>query len=407
MKLLHAIRSVDPTIGGPVENLKQFTSAMAGMGHSTEVVTLDSPDAPWISDLKFPVYGLGPGRGLYGYSSRLVPWLREHASSYDAVIVRGIWQYHSFACWRALHRSGTPYFVFPHGMLDPWFKHEYPLKHAKKWLYWPWAEYRVLRDAKAVFFTCEEERLLARRSFCLYTCNEVVVEYGTAAPSGNTQVQKEAFFSLYPELRGKRLALFLGRIHPKKGCDLLIDAFAEVLAKGKEWRLVIAGPDQTGWQAQLATRAREKGIAETMTWTGMISGDVKYGALKAAEVFVLPSHQENFGIVVAEALACGTPVLISNKVNIWREVDRDRAGLVAPDDFEGTCSLLHSWTGLSRTARERMKDRALKCFQNRFEITNSAASIIASVKPFIRTASPSGPVNPRLPADLSQTFAQM
>ena len=77
--------------------------------------------------------------------------------AFDAVIINGLWQYHSFGAWRALRGTATPYYVFPHGMLDPWFKRSFPLKHLKKWLYWPWAEYRVLRDARAVIFTCEAE----------------------------------------------------------------------------------------------------------------------------------------------------------------------------------------------------------------------------------------------------------
>ena len=152
-------------------------------------------------------------------------------SRYDAVIVNGIWQFHSFGAWRALRNSSTPYVLFTHGMLDPWFKKQYPLKHLKKWMYWPWAEYRVLRDAQAVLFTCEEERVLARESFWLYRCNEVVVSYGTAKPKGDPELERQEFFTRYPELRGKKLALFMGRIHPKKGCDLLIEAFAKVLAR--------------------------------------------------------------------------------------------------------------------------------------------------------------------------------
>ena len=103
-------------------------------------------------------------------------------AQFDAVIVHGLWQYSSFGVWRALAGTDTPYFVFPHGMLDPWFKRTYPAKHFKKLLYWPWAEYRVLRDAAAVLFTSEEERRLARESFALYRAREVVVNYGTAAP---------------------------------------------------------------------------------------------------------------------------------------------------------------------------------------------------------------------------------
>src|SRR6202008_3652312 len=134
-------------------------------------------------------------------------------------IVNGLWQYHSYAVWRTLRKSGTPYVVFPHGMLDPWFKRRYPLKHVKKWLFWPWSDYRVLRDARAVLFTCEEERELARRSFWLYRCNEKIVAYGTPGPSGDSEAFRREFFGRYPNLQGKRLALFISRIHPKKGCD--------------------------------------------------------------------------------------------------------------------------------------------------------------------------------------------
>jgi glycosyltransferase involved in cell wall biosynthesis len=151
--------------------------------------------------------------------------MRQHHKQFDAVIVHGIWQYSSFGVWRALAGTDTPYFVFPHGMLDPWFKRTYPLKHLKKLLYWPWAEYRVLRDAAAVLFTSEEERRLARESFALYRCREVVVNFGTAAPE-NLERAREVFFGTHPQLRNRRFLLFLGRLHVKKGCDLLINIVA-------------------------------------------------------------------------------------------------------------------------------------------------------------------------------------
>ena len=182
MKILHLLATLDPRAGGPIEGVRQSGVEMASLGHQVEVVSLDAPDAPFIAAFPLPVHALGPARGNYGYTSRLVPWLREHAPRYDAVIVNGLWQYHSFGAWRALSDLGVRYYVFAHGMLDPWFKHAYPLKHLKKWLYWPWGEYRVLRDARAVLFTTEEERMLARQSFRLYRAHERVVSFGTAAP---------------------------------------------------------------------------------------------------------------------------------------------------------------------------------------------------------------------------------
>jgi glycosyltransferase involved in cell wall biosynthesis len=376
MRILHAIHSVSPAAGGPVEGVQQLGRLAISNGHHVEVVCLDRPDAAFLGSFPLPVHALGPALLGYGYTSRLVPWLRENASSYDIVVVNGLWQYHSFAVWRAI-RGTTPYVVFTHGMLDPWFKRRYPLKHIKKWLYWPWAEYRVLRDATAVLFTCEEERAVARQSFWLYRVMGRVVTYGTRSSVGDEGAQKRKFVERYPETRGKRVLLFMGRIHQKKGCDLAIQAFAAVLASDPNWHFVISGPDQVGWQKHLARLAEERKIANRITWTGMVQGDLKWGALHSAEAFFLPSHQENFGIVVAEALACGVPVLISDKVNIWREVKEDGAGLVGHDDLQGATSLLQQWSELPAQVKSQMRVAARASFEKRFEIEKASKSLIS------------------------------
>jgi glycosyltransferase involved in cell wall biosynthesis len=376
MRILHLIMSANPADGGPIEGVRQLAGALTSAGeHQVEVATLDDPNASFLPDFPLPVHPLGPCRTWYGYAPRLVPWLRANRSRFDVVVVNGLWRYSSFGAWRALHGTATPYVVFTHGMLDPWFKREYPLKHLKKWLYWPWADYRVLRDAAAVVFTCEEERLLARQSFSLYSAREVVVGYGTALPPSPDEAELKTFFSQFPHLQGKRLALFMGRLHPKKGCDLAIGAFAQVLAADPEWHLVIAGPDQAGLRPSLSSLAAKLEISDRITWTGMIGGATKRSALSAAEVFVLPSHQENFGIVVAEAMSYGVPPLISDKVNIWREIQDDGAGLVAADDLAGTCSLLTSWLAQSECERKLMGQRARQSFASRFEIHSAAQSL--------------------------------
>lgn len=376
MKLLHVISSVDPRGGGPTESVRRIGAELASTGHQVEVLCLDRPDQGFVNDFPVKVHALGPSMSGYGYNKRLVPWLKEHAAMYDAVIVEGLWQYHGLAVWRALRGSATPYFVFPHGMLDPWFKRTYPLKHLKKWLYWPWAEYRVLRDARAVLFTCEEERRLARQSFWLYCCKEVVTSLGTAAPPPDSGELSGKFLNKHPELRGKRILLFLSRIHEKKGCDLLIEAFARIADSDVSLHLVVAGPDQTGWRSALQRRAVDLDIADRITWPGMLQGDDKWGAFYAAEVFCLPSHQENFGIVVAEALACGRPVLISNKVNIWREIEADGAGIVRDDSLEGTADALRSWLSMPADMRARMRQGARQCFDQRFRVERVAESIV-------------------------------
>ena len=172
MRLLHLISSLDPTFGGPIENIRQMAPIYLARHIEAEVVALDPPDASYLRDFPMKVQTFNsPHLGRYRYSPQLIPWLRQNHRKYDCVIVNGIWQFHSLACWVALRKTETPYVVFTHGMLDPWFRRHYPLKHLKKWLYWHWAEYRVMRDAKVVLFTSEEERSLAAKSFWPYQVN--------------------------------------------------------------------------------------------------------------------------------------------------------------------------------------------------------------------------------------------
>jgi hypothetical protein len=182
LKILQLVHTLDPKVGGVSAAVLDLSRGLASRGHKIDIVVLDDPGAPWLANIGLSGQALGSGLTSYRYSPKLFPWLKEHGGDYDCVIVNGIWQYLSFAAWRRYSRSKIPYFVFPHGMLDPWFKETFPLKHLKKWLYWPWADYRVLRDATAVVFTSEEERLLARKSFWLYRAREKVSPLGVETP---------------------------------------------------------------------------------------------------------------------------------------------------------------------------------------------------------------------------------
>lgn len=370
MRILHAITSANPAGGGVIAAIEQLARVHMRWGHTVEVVSLDDPSVDWLAEVPFKMYALGPSISSYAYSQRFVPWLKANGKNYDCIVVNGLWQYTGLGVLQA--NTGVPYFVFPHGMLDPWFKATYPLKHLKKWLYWPWGEYQVLRKAKAVLFTCEAEKQLARQSFWLYTCRETVAHLGVDAPPGDPLHQRQVFLERFPALKNKRLILFLGRLHIKKGCDLLIQAFARIAALEDRLHLVMAGPDQTDWQGSLQKMAQQLGIAERICWPGMLSGDLKWGALRSAEVFVLPSHQENFGIAVVEALACGLPVLISDKVNIWQEICADRAGLVAEDTLEGTVNLLQRWLSLTPEEQSTMTATAKTAFASRFAVEHAA-----------------------------------
>ena len=347
-----------------------FADAHRRAGNEVEIATLDDPGGEtYESQLGCPVHACGPAKANYFYSRRLDQWLHANIDRFDGVIVNGIWQYQAVAARHEV-AGKKPYVVFAHGMLDPYFKDRFPLKHLKKLVYWILQEHRTLNQANAVCFTTETEKTIAAEGFPFRHFKRVVVPYGTRGPVGDPPAMKQAFLDAWPELKGTEYLLFLSRIHPKKGCDLLIEAFAQ--AAPASMRLVMAGPDDTSLGNELRQRAEQLGIANRVTWTGMLKGDLKWGAFFGAEAFILPSHQENFGIAVADALACSIIPLISDKVNIAPEVAGDGAGIVASDTLEGTVQLIQSFAALSPEQKQTMREKSLACYRQRYSLGNSA-----------------------------------
>ena len=382
-RVLHVVPSLDPKNGGVAEAVVQLARHMTPLGCASEVVTLDPEDGPTFDHVDAAVHRVGPGKGFYGFSPRLAQWIRTNRTRFDAIVVHGIWQFHSVAAWYGVVGTQTPLFVFPHGMLDPWFQRTYPAKHLKKRVYWSVLEARVFNRARQVLFTCETELELARRPFLQphhrLTVNGFGIDSMPAEIDANEAV--DAFRAAFPQVTGKRTLLFLSRIHEKKGCDLLIDAFADVAARDPSVILVIAGPGEPAYVETLKRQASARGLQDRIVWTGMLTGKLKWGALAAAEVFVLPSHQENFGIAVVEALAARTPVIITTRVNIWKEIAASGAGWVCSDTREGIGEMLTHWV-FETTAdeREAMRSAASEGFARHFRIESAARTLLNHVQ---------------------------
>jgi glycosyltransferase involved in cell wall biosynthesis len=339
---------------------------------------LDRPDVKWLSDYDFPVVALGESEGKYGFSSKAVPWLKSNVSLFDAVIVHGIWQFHSLATYLACRCLKTPYYVFIHGALDPWFKRHYFLKHLKKCIYWLLVEYHVLKRSGGLLFTSKDEKLLARESFWPYNFNELVVGFGKEGRVANTLFEKAQFLKKFPNLTDRKLILFVSRMHAKKGVDLLVKAFFAIAKAHPEYQLVMLGPDPDDFQSKLETNVTEE-LARRVTWTGWVDSDEKWGAYALAEVFALVSHSENWGAAVVEALLSGTPVLLSNKVNIWREVVDSEAGLVDDDTEDGAARLMVEWISLDIETKNRYATQSRKCFEQNFDHKTASRRLLESI----------------------------
>jgi glycosyltransferase involved in cell wall biosynthesis len=351
--------------------LRQFARYQVRDGDTLQVVSFDDPASSWAQDFEYPLLALGPCSTFYGYTVKLVPWLRAHAGEYDVVIVHGIWQYHSLAVRCALAGAAVPYVVYTHGMLDPGHHKVSRWKQLKKQLYWWLAEARVLRDAATVFFTTEEERRIAPKGVWPVSWRRSdIVPYGVEAPTSEMDAQRELFLQRFPALRGRRVLLFLGRFDPKKGGRILMRALERGLADHPEVTLVMVGPDDIA-EAQILRDRVPEAMRARVVWTGMLLGEEKWGAFRTAEAFIIPSHTENYCIAAVEALACGLPVLMSDKVNIHPQVTAHRAGYVEGDDVAGSVRLMQRWLATPSEEWLAMRARAADCYEAEFRMADA------------------------------------
>jgi glycosyltransferase involved in cell wall biosynthesis len=377
VRILRVIEDTLASEGGPIEGIRQMTCVLNAKGHETEIASLDFPDAADAHGNDFKVHALGTRRDFYFEAPKLRHWLIDNVRDYDVVIQHGLWNPSGFATWRAMRQTRRDYVVYTHGMLDPWFRQTYPLKHLAKQMLWPIADGRLLNEAKYVLFTTQEECLAARNAFWPSRYVEKVVRYGTGDIKFDRAEAIAAFSNAMPALAGRPFVLFLSRIHRKKGCDLLIEAFARVADARPDLDLVMAGPDKTSLRPGLEELAKRLRVDHRIHWPGMLEGPAKWGAFFACEAFILPSHQENFGIVIAEAMAAARPVLITNKVNIWRDVEQSGGGLVANDDTDGIASLFEQFLHLEESQKLEMGRRTRAFFLENFEITRAADTLVA------------------------------
>ncbi|MCC6817484.1 MAG: glycosyltransferase [Bacteroidia bacterium] len=384
---------MNPSNGGPCQGIRNSVPALKNLGVHTDVVCMDDPKSNYIRKDDFQIFAVGASNGPWAHSKNLIPWLEKHIGDYDAVIVHGLWQFHVYAVNKVLKQlkksksSNLPkVFLMPHGMLDPYFQKAEgrKIKALRNLFYWYFIESKNVKNADGLLFTCDEEMRLAATTFKPYKPKRTInVSYGIQAPPANNTLDDLIFFDKYSALRGKKYLLFLSRIHEKKGVDILLEAFNKVYANNASAPLlVIAGP---GMDSEYGKGLKQlidgnQFLSQHVFITGILLGEFKWSAFYNCQAFVLPSHQENFGIAVAEALACRIPVLISNKVNIHDMVANAQAGIVNDDSLNGTIKGLNEWANYSETQKEVLKNNAFNLYQSAFTVEASANKLLTELK---------------------------
>ena len=328
MKILHVIASLAPEHGGPTQACLGMARAVARRGHDVAIHT---------TDIDVPVVGDGHVSGPDGLAIHYhqADWPRRWARSpglgralaravpgVDVVHLHSLYLYHDWAVHRLCARHRVPYLLRPHGTLDPYIRRRHRLRKRAVSL---WYQDRVTRDAAALHFTTAGEQQLAQPAS--HGRPGVVVPVGIA-PADYAPLPHGRFRAAHPEIGARQIVLFFGRLNFKKGLEIVVGAFAAAAARRDDVWLVLAGPDD-GMRGQIEAWLHDYGVADRASFAGMLTGDEKLAALADVALFVLPSFSENFGIAVVEAMVCGLPVVISDRVNIWPEVAAAGAGAVA------------------------------------------------------------------------------
>lgn len=336
MKILHVIANLAPRYGGASKACWEMARAVAQLGHRVSIYTTnqDGPetlpvptDGPvWREGVEVRYFPIQAPR-FWGTSWPLARALRQEIKSVDLVHVHNLYLFHDLVCGRYCRSFGVPYLIQPHGSLDPFIYRRH--RGRKRLMEWGFQNGAIKRAAAILCTTAEERELAAPFTF---GTPGVVVPLGMDLDEFSGLPEPGEFRRRYPEIGAKHIILFFGRVNFKKGLDILAKAFGRVARQRQDVHLVIAGPDNEGWGDQVRTWLEEEGISARTTFTGMVLGAERLAVLRDASLFVLPSYSENFGIAVIEAMAAGLPVIISDRVNIWREVESGRAGRIIACD---------------------------------------------------------------------------
>ncbi|MBA7533676.1 D-inositol-3-phosphate glycosyltransferase [subsurface metagenome] len=309
---------------------------MASLGYAVSIYTTnqDGPsvlnvptDKPVFKDgIEIRYFPIQHPR-FWGFSIPLIRALREAIRGYDIVHIHSMYLFHDIVAAHYCRKYNVPYLIRPHGTLDPFIYKRHRLRKSIMELLF---ECKNIQYAAALHFTTEEEKKLAVPY--ISKTPGFVVPLGIDLSEYKNLPEKGTFRARYSEIKNKKIVLFFGRLNFKKGLNILVQAFARVAEIRDDVHLVLVGPDNEGFGEKVRYWLNREEVLDRATFTGMSTGKDKLAVLRDADVFVLPSYTENFGIAVVEAMACGVPVVISDKVNIWREVVAGGAGRVAPCD---------------------------------------------------------------------------
>lgn len=339
MKVLHVISSLAPRAGGPTRVLQQLARVQAAAGMQVTICTsnADNPSGtlPVPTDQPLREHGVTLCYHRIQFAPLLVSlpmarWLHQHIGEFDIVHIHGLYRFPpSYAAWYA-NRRGIPYLIRPHGGLDPYLHQQSSVSVRLKRLYERLIDLPNLHHADAIQFTTRQEQQLTKP--LQLRAPAIIVPNGLDWSDFAELPARGAFRARLGLSAETPLLLFLGRINFKKGLDLLIPAFARLQKTIKEATLAIVGPDNEGLGVEVRRWCQQAGVQDRVHFSEHLPAEQVRQAYRDADLFVLPSYTENFGMTVIEAMACECPVVISDQVNICEDIRQAQVGRVVSLD---------------------------------------------------------------------------
>ena len=364
-RVCHVVASINRDTGGTAAAVTNLTEVLAKIDIDCHLFTLDYQNCGSqipTSGIKLHSYpATFVTRSLRGWQLDASRALRQLAATeLDLIHNHGLWMFPNVYARQAAVGNQIPLVISPEGMLESW-----SLKHSryKKWLAWQLYERKNLRSATVFQATSVAE--VASIKTLGYKQHVALIPNGVDIPDLDRVPDKAVTIARFPQLKDKKWLLFLSRIHPKKGLDNLLYVWEDLVKKFPDWHLIIAGPDLTGYQAQLAKITSQLQLDASVTFTGMLSGEIKASALGHADLFVLPTHSENFGIAVAESLAYRVPV-ITTKNAPWQDLVDYECGWWIEDDRTALAAALTAAMQLEDRERAEMGCRGRTMVETKY-----------------------------------------
>ena len=362
-KILRIISSLDPEYGGPPTAIVDSTIALNKIGFKVDIVTHDNKESQFVKIKNTTIHNMGPSLlGDYNLNFKFTKWLIQNRSKYDLFIVHGLWQFNTLAARLFLKKK---YYVFVHGQLDPSYK-KFFFNKIKKFIYWNLIEKKNLKDSKFILLTNKKEKDLLNDTYVnTKGLKKKVVGYGILEPKYDTSKVKKIFYKKFKSLKDKDFYIYLGRFHNKKGCEIIMNAVKYFSLRKKPINVLMCGSNNI-YKKYLQKISKDLNIEKNIIWSNFLKNDLKLGALLSSKAMLLPSYGENFGVALVEAMACGIPVLTTNKVNIYNYIIKNNAGYISSPNNVNFIKIINKFENLKKSNITQLKKNAYRCFKNNF-----------------------------------------